>query len=92
MDIRMIVFNVTHDGTLELSPKIEVFKPYQIGKIPDTLNNSFHIGNTREYRLHETHGTYSCFIHFSHSRNSPLDTYGTVHILAELFVQGIYRP
>ena len=89
---RMLFTDVVHDDTFELTAQIEVLQPDEVGKILNTLYDGLNIGYTGKDGRNEAYGADARLVRLAHGCQSAFDAHGTVHVAAELLVEGVDRP
>ena len=85
----MLLTDICHYLSFELSAQVQIFKPYQIGISFHFLDNRLYIGYSRKYGRNETHGTDACLIDLAHCFQAAFYAHGVVHIRTKLFVKRI---
>ena len=88
----MLFTDVVHDDTFELTAQIEVLQPNEVGKILYTLYDGLDIGYAGEDGRNKAYGADACLVRPAHGCQSAFDAHGTVHVAAELLVEGVDRP
>ena len=90
--MEILFVNVAHDLTLELAAEVQVLQPDEVSLILYASDDGRYICDARENGLNEADGADSLVVELFHSSQAAFDAGGIIHIVLEVFVQGVDRP
>ena len=89
VQVGAVLVDPVEDAAFVVAAKVKVLQPNEVALALRPTDDGLHIGDAREDGRDEASGVDACFVELSHGLQSALDADGTVHLTAEVLVQGV---